>query len=279
MNQPFFGIKIMNSIFSKDLFKDDTVLITGGGSGIGAGIALEFAKHGANVAILGRTKEKLEKTALNIEKQTNKPVLCLKADVRNEEDVKSCVNNCVEQFGKLTVVINGAAGNFPIPAVTLSSNGFKSVLDIDLLGTFHVSKASFHHLSKQGGVIINITAIQAIIPTVFQVHVGAAKAGIEKMTKDLALEWASFGIRVNSISPGPVANTEGARRLSFDGSENSEEAVSNLPLKRYASIFEIAQATLFLASPAAAYMTGSSLLIDGGTNLVGGSWFKLPEMM
>jgi NAD(P)-dependent dehydrogenase (short-subunit alcohol dehydrogenase family) len=190
--------------------------------------------------------------------------------VRSFSAIEERVKTLVGEFGQLDIVINGAAGNFPVPAAALSSNGFKSVVDIDLLGTFNVCRAAFEHLSKRGGTIVSITATQAFVPTVLQAHVGAAKAGIEMLTKDLALEWGQFGIRVNTIAPGPVEGTEGMARLA--PGPQKDELKKQVPIGRYATIEEIAYAVLFMVSPAAAYMTGAMLLIDGGTALIGGRY-------
>lgn len=255
------------SVFGADILKGKTALVTGGGSGIGAGIAKLFAHHGATVGLMGRKPEKLEAIALQI-RASGGTALALPSDVRDFAGVEAQLKALVAATGRLDIVVNGAAGNFPVPAAALSSNGFKAVIDIDLVGTFHVCRAAFGYLAKQGGSIVSITATQAFVPTMLQAHVGAAKAGIEKLTKDLALEWGSFGIRVNTVAPGPVEGTEGMARLA--PGKAAEELKSLVPLRRYATIEEIAHAVLFLVSPAATYMTGSMLLMDGGTALLGG---------
>jgi NAD(P)-dependent dehydrogenase (short-subunit alcohol dehydrogenase family) len=163
--------------------------------------------------------------------------------------------------------VNSAAGNFLAPAASLSANGFRAVIDIDLCGTFNACRAAYAHLEKQGGVIVSITATQADVPTPLQCHAGAAKAGIAKLTRDLALEWGRAGIRVVAVAPGPIEGTEGMSRLApGDAAENLKRRV---PLGRYGTIDEIAAAVLYLVSPAGAYVTGSTLLVDGGTSLLG----------
>ncbi|MCU0655230.1 MAG: SDR family oxidoreductase [Polyangiaceae bacterium] len=259
------------ALFKENLLAGQVALITGGGSGIGAGIAQLLAQQGARVALMGRRVEKLEEVASTI-RSAGGSALTLPGDVRDYAHVEASVKRCVEEYGRLDIVINGAAGNFPVPASQLSSNGFKAVMDIDLLGTFHVCRAAFEPLSRQGGCIVSITATQAFVPTMLQAHVGAAKAGIEKMTKDLALEWGSFGIRVNTIAPGPVAGTEGMARLAPGGM--AETLKKNVPLQRYATIEEIAGGVLFLVSPAGSYITGAMLLMDGGLALLGGRIFE-----
>lgn len=261
----------LESIFLPNLLQGKIALVTGGGSGIGAGIAKLFAKHGAKVALMGRRAEKLEAVAKEIQ-EAGGVALCLPCDVRAFPAVEAAVQQIVAEWGRLDIVVNGAAGNFPIPAAALSSNGFKSVIDIDLVGTFHVSRAAFEALSKQGGCIVNITATQAWVPTLLQAHVGAAKAGIEKLTRDLALEWGSSGIRVMSVAPGPVDGTEGMARLA--PGEMKDEVRKKVPLQRYASIEEIAGAVLFVVSPAGSFMTGSTLVVDGGLALIGGRFLE-----
>jgi NAD(P)-dependent dehydrogenase (short-subunit alcohol dehydrogenase family) len=163
-----------------------------------------------------------------------------------------------------------AAGNFLSPAAGLSANGFRAVIDIDLCGTFNAARAAFAHLQKSRGMIMSITATQADTPTPLQVHAGAAKAGIEKMTRDLAIEWARFGIRVNALAPGPIADTEGMSRLSAGQEEKMQKRV---PLGRWGTIFEVCEAATFLASPAGQWITGATLLVDGGTSLLGAGPF------
>lgn len=261
----------MADIFRDGILTGQTALVTGGGSGIGAGIARLLARQGARVALMGRRAEKLAAVAAEI-RAAGGEALELPADVRDFAKVEESVKRCVDTFGGLDIVVNGAAGNFLVPAAQLSSNGFKAVVDIDLVGTFHVCRAAFEPLSRRGGAIVSITATQGFVPTVLQVHVGAAKAGIEKMTKDLALEWGPMGIRVNTIAPGPVEGTEGMARLS--PGDLASQLKDKLPLKRYATIDEIAQGVLFLVSPAGSYITGAMLLMDGGMALLGGRIFE-----
>ncbi len=264
----------MNGVFVPGLLKGRVAFVTGGGSGIGAGIAKRLAAQGAKVALLGRTAEKLEVVAKEIAAAGGE-ALVAPADVRQYASVESAINTTVEKFGRLDILINSAAGNFLAPAASLSANGFRSVIDIDLCGTFNACRAAFAHLSKEGGSIVSITATQAEIPTPLQCHAGAAKAGIEKLTRDLALEWARSGVRVNSVAPGPIEGTEGMSRLApGDVASNFKKRV---PLGRWGTIEEIADAVLFLVSPAGAYVTGTTLLIDGGTSLLGAAPFL--EMM
>ena len=187
------------------------------------------------------------------------------------ELVESALNAAAEAFGRLDVLVNSAAGNFLAPAAALSANGFRAVIDIDLCGTVNASRAAFAHLSKQGGAIVSITATQAFVPTPLQCHAGAAKAGIEKLTRDLALEWSRMGIRVNAVCPGPIAGTEGMTRLAPGDFQAMTD--KRIPMRRAGTIEEICEAATYLLSPAAAYVTGATLLVDGGLSLIGAGPF------
>jgi NAD(P)-dependent dehydrogenase (short-subunit alcohol dehydrogenase family) len=261
-------------VFVDGLLRGRVALVTGGGSGIGASIAELLAEHGAVVGLMGRTQEKLDQVKARIEKAGGS-AHTLACDVRNAAQLEGVINDFAQRCGSLSIVINSAAGNFLAPAAGLSANGFRAVVDIDLCGTFNVSRFAFPHLSKQGGSIVSITATQALVPTPLQCHVGAAKAGIEKLTRDLALEWAPFGIRVNTVAPGPIEDTEGMSRLA--PKEAGDLLRKRVPLQRWGTKDEIAQAVLFLVSPAGSFMTGSTLLMDGGTALLGPGPFL--EMM
>ncbi|MBK7586739.1 MAG: SDR family oxidoreductase [Myxococcales bacterium] len=265
------------SIFAKRILEGQVALITGGGSGIGAGIARRFAEHGASVALVGRKLEKLERTAAALT-SLGSEVLCLPLDVRDYAALEAAVQQLVTRFGRLDVLVNSAAGNFLSPAASLSANGFKSVIEIDLIGTFNASRACFEALAVRGGSIVSITATQAWIPTPLQCHAGAAKAGIAKLTADLALEWGASRIRVNAVAPGPIADTEGMRRLGPDDDVAKKRLESGLPLGRWGTVDEVADAVLYLSSPAAGFITGTTLTIDGGQSLLGaGSWLAMMQ--
>lgn len=263
------------SVFAPNLLTSKAALVTGGGSGIGAGIAKVLARHGAKVALVGRTLEKLESTAKDI-RSAGGEASTHACDVRDYAALEKAVSDAAGAFGRLDILVNSAAGNFLAPAASLSANGFRSVVDIDLCGTFNACRAAFAHLSKNAGsCIVSITATQADIPTPLQCHAGAAKAGIAKLTQDLALEWGRSGIRVVAVAPGPIEGTEGMSRLAPGTAE--DKLKGRVPLGRYGAIDEIAAAVLYLVSPAGAYVTGSTLLVDGGTSLIGAGPFL--EMM
>jgi NAD(P)-dependent dehydrogenase (short-subunit alcohol dehydrogenase family) len=250
------------SIFRPDLLDGRVALITGGGSGINLGIARAFVQHGARVALVSRTQEKLDAAAADLSPDGSAAV-GFAADVRDEEALQGAIARTVAHFGKLDILVNGAAGNFLAPAATLSPNGFRSVMDIDARGTFNASRLCFPHLSKAGGVILNISATQAFMPTPLQAHPGAAKAAIDKLTADLALEWGPAGIRVVGLAPGGVEGTEGMKRLMPDGFEARMKGA--LPLGRFTTIDEIAQVAVFLVSEGAGYISGHTVVADGAS--------------
>ncbi|MCC6666198.1 MAG: SDR family oxidoreductase [Polyangiaceae bacterium] len=256
------------SVFRDGLLAGQVALVTGGGSGIGAGIAARFAQQGAQVALLGRKQDKLERVAAEIAERGGQ-ALSVAADVRDFAAVEAAVERVLSAFGRLDILINSAAGNFLSPAAALSANGFRTVIDIDLVGTFNASRACFAALSKNGGSIVSITATQAWVPTPLQCHAGAAKAGIAKLTQDLALEWGSSGVRVNAVAPGPIADTEGMRRLAPSEGDARARLEGKMPVGRWGKVAEIADAVLFLVSPAAGFITGTTLVVDGGQSLVG----------
>jgi NAD(P)-dependent dehydrogenase (short-subunit alcohol dehydrogenase family) len=260
----------MKSIFVPGILEGQVAFVTGGGSGIGAGIAKKLAAFGAKVALVGRTAEKLATVASEI-RAVGGDARTFSADVRQYAAVEAAVKGAADDLGRIDIVVNSAAGNFLAPAAALSANGFRTVIDIDLCGTFNVSRAAYEHLAKTRGSIVSITATQADVPTPLQCHAGAAKAGIEKLTRDLALEWGRAGIRVNAVAPGPIEGTEGMKRLA--PGDVPDMLKNRVPLQRYGTIDEIADAVLYLVSPAATYITGTTLLVDGGTTLIGAGPF------
>ncbi|MEO0393349.1 MAG: SDR family oxidoreductase [Pseudomonadota bacterium] len=244
-------------------FTGANVFVFGGTSGINLGIAEAFAKCGANLAVASRKPEKVAAAQEQL-KAAGAP-LCegYPLDVRDHEKVAEAVTDFASKHGEIDVLVSGAAGNFPAPAVALSPNGFKSVVDIDLLGTFHVMKGVFEHLKKPGGSVINISAPQAMIPMAFQAHVCAAKAGVDMVTQTLAIEWGPLGVRVNSVIPGPIDGTEGMDRLA-PTEEIREAVVKSVPARRMGTPNDVAQLCLFLGSDAASYVNGAIIPADGG---------------
>lgn len=248
-------------------FSGRTVFVAGGSSGINLGIAEGFAARGANVGILARDPGRIE-AAVETLRGHGVDAVGASADVRDYGQVESALRHAHQRFGDFDVLVSGAAGNFVAPALGMSSNGFKAVMDIDLLGTFNVMRAAHQFLRRPGASVVNISAGQSSRPYVFQAHVCAAKAGIDQLTRVLAMEWGPQGIRVNAVSPGPIEGTEGMRRLT-PTPEAEERSKRGIPLGRWGKKQEIADACLFLSSPMAAYITGIVLPVDGGSNLGG----------
>jgi peroxisomal 2,4-dienoyl-CoA reductase len=255
-----------NNIFAPDILQGKTAFVTGGGTGITGGIALAFARHGARLVILSRKLENLLPMKERIE-GLGSECLAIAADVRDYSSVEKAVTEAKEVFGKIDLVVNGAAGNFLCAANQLSANGFSTVVDIDTKGTFNVCRAAFDALKESQGQIINISATLHLMATPLQIHVSAAKAGVDAITRNLAIEWGPYGIRSNGIAPGPIEDTEGMRRLVPEPVKKALSA--KIPLRRFGRIEDIANAALFLASPAAAYINGVTLVVDGGHVLVG----------
>jgi 2,4-dienoyl-CoA reductase [(3E)-enoyl-CoA-producing], peroxisomal len=248
-------------MFKADLLAGRVALITGGGTGICRGIALAFAAHGCDVAITSRKIEHLEPTAAEL-RAAGRRALAKAADVRDPAAVADVVNATVSELGRLDILVNGAAGNFICLAENLSPNGFGTVVDIDLKGTFHASRAALPHLKAQGGSVLNISATLPYLGTMGQSHAAAAKAGIDSLTRTLACEWGPYGIRVNGIAPGPIEGTEGVRRLTNE--QSREGAIRSNPLGRMGTVEDIANASLYLCSEAASFVNGVTLVVDGG---------------
>ncbi len=252
----------MDEVFRSDLLAGRHVLVTGGGSGIGLGISRECARYGAVLTLVGRTADRLGRAATELPN----PAGIVVADVRDAQTLADGVAQAVAERGPLDLVVAAAAGNFPAPVDQISPNGFKAVVDIDLLGTFNTVKAAAPHLRLPGASIVAISAYG--IPVPFQAHVVAAKAGVDALVKTLAVEWGRRGARVNAIVPGPIDGTEGMRRLAATEAER-ERIRDGVPLARLGEVGDIAAAVVWLASPAASYVTGVVLPVDGGHNLLG----------
>jgi NAD(P)-dependent dehydrogenase (short-subunit alcohol dehydrogenase family) len=231
----------------------------------------QFAKAGANVAVASRSLDKVN-AAVALLNQANPKAshLGVSFDVRDNDALTIGFDKIAATYGHIDVLVSGAAGNFPASAAKLSNNGFKSVIDIDLIGSFQVLKQAYPLLSRPNGSIIQISAPQAYIAMPLQVHVCAAKAGVDMLTRTLALEWGVEGIRINSIVPGPIEDTEGFNRLA-PSDELQQRVANSVPLKRNGKGQDIANAALFLASDMASYITGVVLPVDGGWSLGGAS--------
>src|SRR6266404_1369144 len=255
----------------RNIFAGRTVFVTGGGSGINLGIAHTFASLGARIAICGRSQERLDEAAVSLRSQ-GADVLAKSADVRLPEQLQSAFDATQEALGDISVLICAAAGNFLAHGENLTPNGFKTIVDIDLIGSFNAARLAFDQLKRTRGSILFITAPMAHMAHAYQAHVGPAKAGVEMLMKNLALERGPYGIRSNSIIPGFIEDTEGMRRISSGA--DSGNFIQNIPLRRMGMTQEIGQAAAFLSSPLAAYITGTSLWVDGGQALSGSGFFN-----
>lgn len=248
-------------------FTGRNVFVAGGTSGINLGIAEAFAQAGASVAVLSRKQDKVD-TAVARLSNCGVRALGYAADVRDYPAVEAALRAAADELGELDVLVSGAAGNFPAPALGMSPNAFKSVVDIDLLGTYHVLRAAYPVLRKPGASVINISAPQAYTPMPLQMHVCAAKAGVDMVTRVAALEWGPAGVRVNSVVPGPIEGTEGMARLAPSSAARAA-VVDSVPLGRQGTTRDIADCCLWLCSPLASYVTGAVIPVDGGWSLGG----------
>jgi peroxisomal 2,4-dienoyl-CoA reductase len=257
-----------NTIFADNILEGKVAFVTGGGTGITGGIARAFAEHGAKLAITSRKDENLQSMKTAIEGFGGE-CFAVAADVRDYAAVENAIAKAAEHYGKIDIVVNGAAGNFLCAADQLSANGFGSVVDIDTKGTFNVCRAAFEELKKSQGQILNISATLHYLATPMQIHVSAAKAGVDAITRNLSVEWGRHGIRVNGIAPGPIEDTEGMKRLLPEALK--EKITKKIPVGRFGRIKDIENAALFLTSDAATYINGVTLVVDGGQWLLGTS--------
>ncbi|MBV8148368.1 MAG: SDR family oxidoreductase [Candidatus Eremiobacteraeota bacterium] len=250
-------------------FSNRTVIVTGGGSGLGRAMAIAFAAEGARACVIGRRQEKLDQTVASIERGGGK-AFGLSADVRDPARVEEVMREIVERTGRIDVLVNNAAGNFVYPSEELSPNGFKSVVDIVLLGTFYCSRFAFKALEASNGSILNIVAAYAWSGEPGAVHSASAKAGVLAMTRTLAAEWGRFGIRVNAIAPGPV-HTEGTDKNLWSVADVEKRVRARIPLGRLGEPDDIAKAALWLSSEEASWISGAVLPVDGAQWLSGGT--------
>ena len=252
------------SIFAPGLLAGRNAFVAGGTSGINFAIAEAFVEAGASVAVLSRSQEKVDAAVERLSERGR--AFGYAADVRDYEAVEAALVSFHAAAGPIDIVISGAAGNFVAPASGISSKGFRTVLEIDLLGTFNVLRASYALLRKPGASLISISAPQSTTVSFGQAHVSAAKAGIDMLTRCLAVEWGREGVRVNAIVPGPIDDTEGMARLA-PTPEVRRAFERSCPLGRFGTKQEIADLALFMASSAAGYMTGTVTYCDGGQAL------------
>ena len=265
-------------MFEKSTLQEKSILVTGGGSGLGLSMAKHFAKFGAKVAICGRSQDRLDKAAVELAKSGSK-IFTYSVDVRDYEAVGTMMDRVIDEFGELNGLVNNAAGNFLSATEDLSPNGFKAIVDIVLHGTFN----STHHFGKRlidsnkPGVIVNIVTTYAENGCGFVVPSACAKAGVLAMTKSLAFEWATYGIRLNAIAPGPFP-TEGAWMRLMPNKETEEKFKKRIAMGRYGEHYELANLAVYLMSDLSPYLTGDCVTIDGGERLQAGQFNYLAEI-
>lgn len=262
---------LITDVLKIGALKNCVAFITGGGSGINLEIAKVLGELGADIGICGRSAERLDQAAGAIA-STGASVFTAVADVRDFDAVQAAIDDCQAKLGAMTFLVCGAAGNFLSPIEKMSANGFRTVIDIDLMGAFNAARASFDQLKATKGSILFVSGGQSWVPFAYQAHVGAAKAGVDNLMANLALEWGCYGIRSNSIVPGPIAGTEGMRRMGGDEQKEIWEAMT--PLGRMGKAQEVAAMAAFLASPLASFVSGARIPVDGGQNLTGSHVFN-----
>lgn len=256
------------SAFRPDLLTGQVALVTGGGSGICLGIAQALGRHGARLMLVSRNAERLAAACKDLQTQ-GLEVAWHAADVRDPTAVQAALDACAATFGGLNILVNGAAGNFLCPAADLSPNGFKTVVDIDLLGTFNMSRLAFPLLCAAApkACILNVSATLHYSGTPLMTHAVAAKAGVDALTRNLATEWGPLGVRVNGVAPGPIDDTEGMARLL--PASMKESLRNRIPMRRMGTVQDVGNAALFLVGPAASYVTGATLVVDGAAWITG----------
>ena len=256
-------------MFDKQLLNNKSIIITGGGTGLGKSMATRFAELGADLVITSRRQDVIEKTAEELREHGGK-VLAIACDVRDSDQVNDMVSQTVNEFGKIDILLNNAAGNFISPTEDLSPNAFKTVVDIVLNGTFNCTQAAGKVMrEKDGGVILNIVTTYAWTGSGYVVPSASAKAGVLAMTRSLAVEWAKYGIRTVAIAPGPFPTKGAWSRLAPPGLGIQKKMKNRVPLKRVGEHIELANLATYLISDQAAYINGEVVTIDGGEWLQG----------
>ncbi|MBJ96321.1 MAG: 2,4-dienoyl-CoA reductase [Rickettsiales bacterium] len=259
----------VQSVFRPDLFAGRVAVVTGGGSGIGKAIARELIALGAKVVIAARKQPRLEQA---VEDLGGSPrVASITCNIRDEQQVRAMLQFAVERFGRLDFLVNNAGGQFPSPASLVRTKGWNAVIETNLTGTFLCCREAFSlWMEENGGAIVNIIA-DMFRGFPGMVHTGAARAGVDNITKTLAVEWAHRGIRINSVAPGTIRSS-GIETYDPAFQEMFYSMADNIPAKRLGTEEEVAAAVMYLLSPAASFVTGETLRVDGGGSLWRLNW-------
>lgn len=259
-----------STLFRDDLLTDQVCLVTGGGTGIGAAIARELGHAGAHVAIASRKAEHIQPAARGLSEQIGREVLGLTCDIRDRSAVAAAYEQLLAWRGRLDVLVNNGGGQFFSPAEAISPKGWDAVVATNLTGTWNMTHGAFHaYMGKHGGTILNITMLtRRTFPGM--THSVAARAGVQAMTRNLAVEWAAKGIRINCVAPGLIASN-GVRNYP-NGTELFRGMQQHVPLKRAGTVADIAHMVTFLASHGGRYITGQTFTVDGGKELWGDWW-------
>ncbi|MFT7622138.1 MAG: NAD(P)-dependent dehydrogenase (short-subunit alcohol dehydrogenase family) [Myxococcota bacterium] len=254
--------------FGDKILEGKVAFVAGGTRGMNLAIARRYAQHGAKVCVMSRDPERVQRAVKSLQEDAPADhIMGLPGDVREYERLETIYGEVEERFGKLDIVVAGQAGNFYAPATHMSSKGFRTIIDIDLIGSFNVFRAAWEHLNRPGAALLAITAPEAVRPLHFQAHVCAAKAGLNMLIKCLAIEWGPQGVRVNGISPGPIEGSWGMKFVASPSQEIVDKITKAIPLKRWGKVEDIADSALFLSSSAASYITGTILETDGGVTI------------
>jgi len=270
-------------MFKNDLLENKTIIITGGGSGLGKSMATRFGELGANLVLTSRRQEVLDEAAREINNQTGSEILTVATDIRHSDQVGDMVQQAVAKFGKIDGLLNNAAGNFISPTEKLSENAFRTIIDIVLVGTFNCTQAAGKAMRDSGGgVILNIVTTYAFTGSGYVVPSACAKAGVMAMTRSLAVEWAKYGIRSNAIAPGPFPTKGAWKRLVPPGLNIEKKMIERVPLKRFGKHEELANLASYLMADESGYMNGEVVTMDGGEWLKGAGQFnsleKIPNL-
>ena len=267
-------------MFKNDLLKNKTIIITGGGTGLGKSMATRFGELGANLVLTSRRQEVLDEAARDINDKTGAEILTVSTDIRHSDQVTEMVKKAIDKYGKIDCLLNNAAGNFISPTENLSENAFRTIIDIVLIGTFNCTQAAGKAMRDSGGgVILNIVTTYAFTGSGYVVPSACAKSGVLAMTRSLAVEWAKYGIRTNAIAPGPFPTKGAWKRLVPPGLNIEKKMMERVPLKRFGEHDELANLASYLMADESAYMNGEVITMDGGEWLKGAGQFNALEKM